>query len=162
MHLAMTAVAASILDQVPGSLLPQLTLPPLAPEHLATAQLGAAIHTAHRQLSANPHSEMVRYWCRRAIQTDIGVVAAMVDLVEARCAALPVILTAVQQRNLRSAYPLQHQHGWRYAHIDAVLIEAILAVLEEYAPATREQLLDRLVAAHGIGAAPRNLLSEDF
>ncbi len=162
MHLAMTAVAAAILEQSPTDLLAQLSLPPLAPAQQAVAEFGAAIHTAHRQLPVNPRNEMVRTWCQQALETDAGVIAAMVDVVEARCAALPVVLTAVQQRNLQSSYPLQHQHGWRYAHLDAVLLEAIFSVLEEYDPAVREQLLDALVAAHGVGAAPRDLLRDGY
>lgn len=162
MHVAMTAVAAHLLNQPAIDLLTKLAPLRLASEKQALAQLGAAIHTAHRQLPVYPHSDLVRYWCERAIQTSPGVVDAMLAVVEARCTALPVVLTAVQQHNLDSPYPLQIQHGWRYGHLDAVLIEALLAVLDTHDQAVRERLLARLVSAHGVSEKAKDLLQDGF
>jgi hypothetical protein len=56
-------------------------------------------------------------------------------------------VTAAQQRNLASPYHLTLQHGWRWDHLDADLIEAIRAVLERRGQAPGE-LIDRLLLEH--------------
>jgi hypothetical protein len=53
------------------------------------------------------------------------------------------VLTEAQQRNFASPYRLLLQHGWRWDHLDADLIEAIRAVL----PAASETI-DRLLLEH--------------
>lgn len=71
----------------------------------------------------------------------------MLDLVAARCAPCPAVLTAAQQRNLASPYRLTLQHGWRWDHLDADLIGAIRAVLERRGrPAS--DVIDRLLLEH--------------
>jgi hypothetical protein len=58
----------------------------------------------------------------------------MLDLLEARSAPGPAVLTKAQQRNLASPYRLLLQHGWRWDHLDADLIEVLLRVLKRAAP----------------------------
>ncbi|HWM89210.1 MAG TPA: hypothetical protein VN493_00435 [Thermoanaerobaculia bacterium] len=109
-------------------------LPPIriSPEAEATARFGAAIHSAHRMLS--PKREILEHWCRAALDASPGIESAMLDLLEARCAPVPAVLTPAQQRNLASPYRLLLQHGWRWDHLDADLIEVIAAVLKRPIP----------------------------
>jgi hypothetical protein len=54
-------------------------------------------------------------------------------------------MTAEQQRLFHSPYLLQHQHGWRYNHLDAEMIQAILTALAERDPLWAEAALKSLV-----------------
>ncbi|MEZ4766972.1 MAG: hypothetical protein R2844_00905 [Caldilineales bacterium] len=112
-----------------AALIRGLPRPVIAPERLATAELGAAIHTAHRLADFLRRDELVRYWLERALDTSPGIAQTMLDLVAARSVDLPALFTAAQQSNLASHYPLQLQHGWRYDHIDAGLLQAMIEVL---------------------------------
>jgi hypothetical protein len=150
-QVAMAAVAAEVLrlsgmtdaDEDWRSLLARLPAPSISPEAEATARLGAAVHSAHRLLSVGPKQEILEHWCRSALAASPGVESAMLDLLEARCAPGPAVLTAAQQRNLASPYRLLLQHGWRWDHLDADLIEVLLRVLKRPAPRM-------LVENHGV------------
>jgi hypothetical protein len=141
-QVAMAAVTAEVLrfsgmteaEEDWRSLLARLPEPSLSPEAEATARLGAAVHSAHRLLSVGPKQEILEHWCRAALEASPGVESAMLDLLEARCAPGPAVLTAAQQRNLASPYRLLLQHGWRWDHLDADLIEVLLRVLNRPAP----------------------------
>jgi hypothetical protein len=141
-QVAMAAVAAEVLrlsgmtetEEDWRSLLARLPEPAVTPEVEATARLGAAIHSAHRLLSVGPKQEILEHWCRAALEASPGVESAMLDLLHARCAPGPAVLTAAQQRNLASPYRLLLQHGWRWDHLDADLIEVLLRVLNRPAP----------------------------
>ncbi|MES1245983.1 MAG: hypothetical protein ABUT39_30530 [Acidobacteriota bacterium] len=150
-QVAMAAVAAEVLrlsgmtetDEDWRSLLARLPGPAVTPEAEATARLGAAVHSAHRLLSVGPKQEILEHWCRAALDASPGVESAMLDLLEARCAPGPAVLTAAQQRNLASPYRLLLQHGWRWDHLDADLIEVLLRVLNRPVPPA-------LVENHGV------------
>jgi hypothetical protein len=141
-QVAMAAVAAEVLrlsgmtetDEDWRSLLARLPEPTITPEAEATARLGAAVHSAHRLLSVGPKQEILEYWCRAALDASPGVESAMLDLLDARSAPGPAVLTAAQQRNLASPYRLLLQHGWRWDHLDADLIEVLLRVLQRPVP----------------------------
>jgi hypothetical protein len=158
-QVAMAAVAAEVLrlsgmtetDEDWKSLLARLPEPSITPEAEATARFGAAVHSAHRLLSVGPKQEILEYWCRAALEASPGVESAMLDLLEARCAPGPAVLTAAQQRNLASPYRLLLQHGWRWDHLDADLIEVLLRVLNR--PAPRALLENHGVRAEGIDLA---------
>ena len=159
MHVTMGLTAAEILGQPAARLLPQLTRFGASPEAIATARLGAAMHTAHRHLPVNPNNEMIRYWCEQALAASPSVVDAMLDVAEARCAPLPAVLTAAQERNFDSPFRLQHQHGWQYPYLDAALIDAMLTVLETHNPTAHAQMMDMIVSSHGIDADDVDLLA---
>ncbi|MFL6262966.1 MAG: SGNH/GDSL hydrolase family protein [Thermoanaerobaculia bacterium] len=154
-HIAMAAVAAEVLnlsgmideDQDWQRLLPRLSLPAISPEAEATARFGAAIHTAHRLLPTGSKRPILEHWCEAALDASPGIAETMLDLVAARCAPCPAVLTAAQQRNLASSYRLTLQHGWRWDHLDADLIEAIHAVLERRGHSVGA-LIDRLLLEH--------------
>lgn len=154
-HVAMAAVAAQVLNlsgmieenQDWRSLLPRLSPPAISPEAEATARFGAAIHTAHRLLPTGSKRPILEHWCEAALDASPGIADTMLDLVAARCAPCPAVLTAAQQRNLASPYRLTLQHGWRWDHLDADLIEAIRAVLERRGNPIGEQI-DRLLLEH--------------
>lgn len=141
-QVAMAAVTAEVLrlsgmterDEDWRSLLARLPAPEIPPEAEATARLGAAVHSAHRLLSVGPKQEILEHWCRAALAASPGVESAMLDLLEARSAAGPAVLTAAQQRNLASPYRLLLQHGWRWDHLDADLLEVLFRVLNRPAP----------------------------
>jgi hypothetical protein len=157
-QVAMAAVAAQVLDlsgmleETPGwqTLLPVILrspAPEITPEQEATARFGAAIHTAHRLLPTGAKPPLLEPWIAAALDASPGVEAAMRDLVAARCSTAPAVLTAAQQRNLASPYPLLLQHGWRWDHLDADLILAIRAVLERRGrPA--DEWIDPLLLEH--------------
>jgi hypothetical protein len=154
-QVAMAAVAAEVLN-VSGMieetqnwdvLLPHLPAPAISPEAEATARFGAAIHTAHRLLATSAKRPLLEHWCEAALDASPGIEAAMLDLIAARCAPCPAVLTAAQQRNLASPYRLTLQHGWRWDHLDADLILAIRAVLERRGRPVTE-IIDRLLLEH--------------
>ncbi|HSG39884.1 MAG TPA: hypothetical protein VLE27_09630, partial [Thermoanaerobaculia bacterium] len=157
-HLAMAAAAAQVLNlsgMLDGDvdwrgLLPRLPPVPVSPEAEATARLGAAIHTAHRLLPVGPKGPILEHWCEAALDASPGVEAAMRDLLAARCAPCPAVLTEAQQRNLDSPYRLTLLHGWRWDYLDADLIEALCAVLERRGRPVREEIARKLVEHHGI------------
>ncbi|MCB0034042.1 MAG: hypothetical protein KDE51_08490 [Anaerolineales bacterium] len=162
MHQTLAAVAAEILQRPWAELLPQLTPFPVTSTALATARFGAAIHTAHRQLPVNPHHDGVHYWCVQALAADPAVVEAMLDYVEARCVPLPAVLTAAQQRNAASPFRLEHQHGWRYDYLDALLLEALGKVLAEHKPAAYKKMVDLLLKWRAVGDKAVDLLADCF
>jgi hypothetical protein len=150
-QVAMAAVAAEVLnlsgmleeDVDWKGLLPRLPAPAIPPEAEAVARFGAAVHTAHRLLPTGSKRPILEHWCRAALEASPGIEAAMLDLLAVRCAPCPAVLTAAQQRNFDSPYRLLLQHGWRWDHLDADLIEALRAVL----PAAMETI-DRLLLKH--------------
>jgi hypothetical protein len=154
-QVAMAAVAAEVLrlsgmiDEPPAwsALLSRVPTPAISPEAEAMARFGAAIHTAHRLLATGSKLPLLEHWCAAALDASPGIEAAMLDLVAARCAPGPAVLTAAQQRNLASPYRLTLQHGWRWDHLDADLIAAIRAVLERRGSPAGERI-DRLLLEH--------------
>jgi hypothetical protein len=130
--------------------IPALPTPAISPEAEATARLGAAVHTAHRLLTVGPKRPILEHWCQAALDASPGIEEAMLDLIEARCAPCPAVLTAAQQRNLASPYRLLLQHGWRWDHLDAELIEALQAVLERRGRPTGERITRLLLEHHEI------------
>jgi len=152
-RIAMAAVAAEVLnlsgmldeDTDWRRLLRALPVPEISQEAEATARLGAAIHTAHRLLPVTSKRPLLEHWCEAALDASPGIAEAMLDLVSARCAPCPAVLTAAQQRNLLSPYRLLLQHGWRWDHLDAELIEAIGNVLERQGRPAREEIATRLL-----------------
>ncbi|HEX3556649.1 MAG TPA: hypothetical protein VIA62_25790 [Thermoanaerobaculia bacterium] len=157
-HVAMAAVAAEVLnlsgmlEREVGwrDLLPALPPIPITPEAEATARLGAAVHTAHRLLPVCPKGAILEHWLEAALEASPGVEAAMLDLAEARCAPGPAVLTAAQQRNFASPWRLLLQHGLRWDHLDADLLEAIQAVLERRGRPVRERIAGLLLRHHAV------------
>ena len=137
MRVAMAAVAATVLDlsglvESPPdwrTLLAQSPGPAVAPEAEATARLGAAIHGAHRLLAVGPKPGFLAPWCAAALDASPGIAGTLLDLVEARSAPCPAVLTAAQQRNAASPYRLLLQHGWQWDHLDAEVIAALRTAL---------------------------------
>jgi hypothetical protein len=165
MHLAMAAVAAEVL-RLSGmeagepdwrTLAAGLPQPAVSPETDATAMFGAAVHGAHRLLPLGAKASFLEPWCEAALDASPGVEGAMLDLLAARCAPCPAVLSAAQQRNLASPYRLGLAHGWRYDHLDADLIEAIVAVLERRGRPARREATRLLLAHHGIRRAGSEL-----
>jgi hypothetical protein len=154
----MAAVAAEVLNlsgMLDGEvdwreLLSRLPAPDVSPETEATARFGAAIHTAHRLLPVTSKGPILEYWCEAALDASPGIAAAMLDLVEARCAPCPAVLTAAWRRNFASPYRLLLQHGWRWDHLDADLLEAIQAVLERRGRPVQDLVARLLLSHHGI------------
>ncbi|MFP5287753.1 MAG: tetratricopeptide repeat protein, partial [Thermoanaerobaculia bacterium] len=164
-HLAMAAVAAEVLN-ISGmlneevswrGLLSRLPTPEITPEAEATARLGAALHTGHRLLPVGAKAQILEYWCEAALDASPGIAEAMLDLIAARSAPCPAVLTAAQQRNLSSPYRLTFQHGWRWDHLDADVIEAITTVLERRGRPVREEVARGLMKHHGLREAGTDL-----
>lgn len=157
-HVAMAAVTAEVLNlsgmiEEPmdwRSLLPRLPPPAISPEAEATARLGAALHTAHRLLSVTEKGPILEYWLEAALDASPGIAETMLDLVAARSAPAPAVLTAAQQRNLASPYRLLLQHGWRWDHLDADVIRAISNVLERCGRSAWVEIVRGLLEDHGL------------
>ncbi len=166
MKVAMAAVTAAVLD-LSGDDLTDISWPDLldrlpdpgVPDAIeAATRFGAAIHTAHRLLPVGSSDEILRYWLRMALAADPGVESAMLDLVAVRAAPAPAVLTAAQQANLGSPYPLQFQHGWRYCYLDWALLKAIGDVLAERGSRARETIPQLLEAGRGANRAGLELV----
>ncbi len=123
--LAMTAVASEAARQAGG----WGAEPPrggagaieISARARASAELGAALHGAHRGLEG----ELVRFWLARAVATDPGAADVLLDLVAARASPVPAVLTP---RQLEDPW-LNHQHGWKWTYLDAEVIAAAGDVL---------------------------------
>jgi hypothetical protein len=138
-RVAMAAVAAEVLrlsGLVAGepdwrAVLSSAPEPRISPEAEATARLSAAIHGAHRLLTVGAKRPILEHWCAAALDASPGIAETFLDLVEARTAPCPAVLTRAQQRNLASPYRLLLQHGWQWDHLDAEVLSAIGSVLGE-------------------------------
>jgi hypothetical protein len=120
----------------------------VAPHVEAVARLGAAVHGAHRLLPVGPKAPFLETWCDAALAASPGVESAMLDLIAARAAPLPAILTPAQRRNLASDFHLRLPHGWRWDHLDADLIEAIVTSLERHGRREARAEADAQLLAH--------------
>jgi hypothetical protein len=140
-------------------------LPPLrVPANVeALARLGAAVHGSHRLLAVGAKIPFLESWCDAALDVSPGIEAAMLDLIAARAAPLPAVLTPAQARNLASEHRLGLSHGWRWDHVDADAIEAIVASLERHGrPAARAEADALLIAHRGIRASGTDLLDPPY
>ncbi len=162
MRIAMAAVAATVLDlsgmveSIPAWRDLVAHGPAPSPEAEAVACLGAAIHSAHRLLTVGSKLPLLRHWCAAALDASPGIVGTLLDLVEARSAPCPAVLTAAQQRNATSPYRLLLQHGWQWDHLDADVITAIRGILKDWGlegEIDRRLLAYRAVPAEGIDLA---------
>jgi hypothetical protein len=169
-HVAMAALASEIL-RVSGLAeadLPWQTLvaslpPPAVPAAVeAVARLGAAVHGAHRLLAVGPKAPFLEAWCDQALAAAPGIESAMLDLVAARAAPLPAVLTPAQRRNLASDFTLGLQHGWRWDHVDADLVAAILATLTRHARPAADAALSDLIAHRALRPTPTELLDPPY
>ncbi len=151
-ELAMAAVTEKILAERQGEAIELATKPEVEPAVEALARLGAAVHGAHRLLTTGDKPATLERWCREALAADPGVAETLRDLLAARCAApCPAVMTIAQQRILASRHRLLLQHGWRWSHLDAELIEAICAALEDAGHEVRAELEASLLAHHAPG-----------
>lgn len=171
MATAMAAVAAAVLRLAGGGgegEVPAVAAGPprVAPAADATAKLGAAVHTAHRLVALGSPQErkipLLAHWLRQAVAASPGVVEAMLQLVAARAAPCPAVLSAAQQANAASVYPLTLQHGWRWDFLDADLLEAVLEVLAEIEPGLAAEAWRELLARRSIGAQGIDLVEPPF
>jgi len=140
-------------------------LPPLQvpPNIEAVARLGAAVHGSHRLLAVGAKPPFLEAWCDAALDASPGIESAMLDLIAARATPLPAVLTAAQGRNLASEHRLGLPHGWRWDHVDAEVIEAIVTSLERHGrPAARAEADTLLIARRGIRAAGTDLLDPPY
>jgi hypothetical protein len=135
----------------------------VAPHVEAVARLGAAVHGAHRLLPVGPKTPFLATWCDAALAASPGVESAMLDLIAARAAPLPAVLTPAQRRNLVSDFRLGLQHGWRWDHLDADLVEAIAASLERHGRQEAVAQADALLLAHrGVRPQGTDLLDPPY
>ncbi len=150
---AMAAVAERILggQRPDASLSVAVAALQVEPEVEALARIGAAVHGAHRLLTAGDKRAYLERWCREALAADPGVAKTLRDLLAVRCtASFPAVLSAAQQHSLGRRQRLLLQHGWRWNYLDVELIEAICAVLEEAGHTVREEVEASLLAHHGL------------
>ncbi len=140
-------------------------LPPLhvPPSVEAVARFGAAVHGAHRLLAVGAKAPFLESWCDAALDASPGIESAMLDLVAARAAPLPAVLTAAQRRNLDSEHRLGLQHGWRWDHLDAEIVEAVVASLERHGRREARAETDALLLGRrGIRAGGTDLLAPPY
>ncbi len=148
---AMAAVAETILagERPDASPAVALSAPEVEPAVEALARVGAAVHGAHRLLTSGDKRAYLEQWCREALAADPGAAETLRDLLAVRCTApCPAVLTEAQQQSLRRRHRLLLQHGWRWNHLDAELIEAICAALEDAGHAVRAEIEASLLTHH--------------
>jgi hypothetical protein len=171
MRVAMAAVTAQVAEALGAgqhdwrALLDRLPAPAVPPAAEAITRLGAAIHNAHRMAAVGEKGAILDHWCREALAASPGtpgIIEAMLDLLEARTAPCPAVLTAAQQRALQTPYRLQMQHGWRYDYLDASMIEALLTLLESQGHPVRERFTAALLEHHGIRPEGTDLAHPSF
>lgn len=158
-RIAMAGVAAEVLrlsGMIEGepdwrTVLASTPEPRIAPEAEATARLGAAIHGAHRLLTVGPKRPILEHWCAAALDVSPGIAETFLDLVEARIAPCPAVLTSAQQRNLASPYRLLLQHGWQWDHLDAEVLSALGSLLDGEEISRR--VLRRALSSSGVDLA---------
>ena len=155
-EVAMAAVAAEILKDRDLDPAPAV-VPRVLPKVDALAKLGAAIHGAHRLLAHGDKQSYIEHWCRDALAQNPAIAAAMRDLLTARCAPCPAVLTPAQQHQLAASHPLLLQHGWRWDGLDPDVIAAICTTLEEAGHEVRKSVEDQLLKHHGVGPEGREL-----
>ena len=159
-RVAMAATAAQVLrlsGMIEGepdgrAILASTPEPRLSPAAEATARLGAALHSAHRLLTVGPKEPILRHWCEAALDAAPDIRTTFLDLVEARSALCPAVLTAAQQRNLASPHRLLLQHGWQWDHLDAEMLAVLGSVLGA-TEITRRLTAHRPLASPGIDLA---------
>jgi hypothetical protein len=132
---------------------------PVENEAVATTYFGTAIHNAHRLCTVTDKQELLVHWCLSALADSPGIHQVMIDFVAARSLPYPAVMTAEQQRLINSPYLLQHQHGWKYDHLDAEMIQAIITVLEEWDPMWAEAAKEVLIQNSALGQKPESLLN---
>ncbi|MEM1203984.1 MAG: hypothetical protein AAGN66_12215 [Acidobacteriota bacterium] len=137
---------------------PEASLSGVDPAAEATAQLGAAVHTAHRLTTTGPRRPLLDRALGRALDADPGVAAAMEDLLAARSGPGPAVLGGAQLRNQGSPHRLLLQHGWRWDHLDPELLGALCEALDARGHrvdgrSVRPWAAERLLRHHGVTAA---------
>ncbi len=125
---------------------------PCPPEVEATAQLGAAIHGAHRQLPLATKGPALAAAVRAALAASPLALGTISEVLAARGVPGPAVLAAAQGRNLRSALPLGFQHGWRWEELDADLWQALASELAAHDPAAAHAAQARLLRHHAVEA----------
>jgi hypothetical protein len=133
--------------------------PNLSKEHQALVEFGAAIHTTHRLISVRDRKSILEYWCRKAYETSPDIASTMLELVEARLAPVPEVLTTAQQQNVLSEFKLQFSHGWKYDQLDIELIEIIRDVLAVDLPLIAEKIDNLLLQNHAVEDRKIDLIS---
>lgn len=115
----MRAVAAVVHDGPLGR--------PAAPAGpvVATAAVGALLHTAHRLVYPPARRHLLARWRDEALRVDPSVQAALQDVVTTRLSRGPAVLTAAQRRNLAGPHRLGLMHGWRPQGLDADVLLAL-------------------------------------
>jgi hypothetical protein len=164
MAFAMGEVTSAVIDMKDEKVRPLLKmlegtyLPDLPNEAVATAHFGAAIHNAHRLSAVTDKQELLVYWCLQSLADSPDIYQTMIDFVAARSQPYPAVMTAEQQHLFNSPYLLQHPHGWKYNHMDAAMIQAIIAALEEWEPKWAKEAVDVLVKNAALGSEALSLL----
>ena len=149
MHVAMAAAAARLLSfwgtEISAlDLARELPRPEPTPAVDGVAKLGAAVHGAHRW--AGEKEGMLATWCGAALAASPAMEEVFKDVIAARCAPVPAVLTPAQGRNLESSAPMTLQHGWRWESLDVELLQAFVAALQRRGIDHGPALADALVA----------------
>ncbi len=166
MRVATAGVSAAVLGRTHWTDV-LAALPPAAqaappPEVEALAQLGGAIHMAHRLVSVRAKRSLLIPGCRAALAASPGVADAVRELLIARLAPLPAVLTAAQASNFDSPYRLLLQHGWRWEFLDLDLLDALGEALTGVQASFAGEFTERLLADHAVDAKGRELTSPPY
>lgn len=168
-RVAMAAVASRVLSlsglverEPEGREIAVLDIPLPSPEVEATALFGAALHGAHRLLTTGDKGALLEPWCEAALAADPGIESALLDVIAARSAPAPAVLTAAQQRNFASPYRLSLQHGWAYDHVDAQALAAIFATLARRGRPVPDKIERQLIEGRGIRPEGTELAKPPF
>ncbi len=115
----MSAVADAISPTTKGS------APPATPTTLATAAIGALLHTSHRLVSSDNRQPLLCYWREQALRADPGASELIEWLIESRLGAAPTVVNPALRKIVDSANSLGFAHGLRPLGVDA---DALIAL----------------------------------
>ncbi len=160
-QVAMAAAAACVLRALKGVEVPWYALvsehiaPP--PEIEAEAQFLAAIHNAHWFQSY----DLAHYYCARALKLSPHVAALMINYMELQTQPLvPDLMSGSEEHISKLGSSLMHQYllTKNEKRFDRLLLDAIVAALEEVGIDAREQLDHLRREEHSVTLSERNLL----
>ena len=95
------------------------------PTTLATAAVGALVHTSHRLVSSDNRQPLLRYWRDQALRSDPGARELIEWLIESRLGAAPPVLNPALSKIVDSANSFGFAHGLRPLGVDAGALIAL-------------------------------------
>ena len=161
-QIAMAATASCVLRSLKGQESSWYTLVKdcvdPSPKIEAEASFLAAVHNAHMWQS----SELVRHYCRRALNASRHVAEIMINYIDIQTRpSIPMSMSESQEKIFKLGSSLMHRYLFRFndQRLDRVLIDAIVDALAEVGIDASERVDQLRREQHSIAFDETNLLS---